>query len=101
MYPGLRSRAVLLAALSGLLGSSFLGTAIAEDAGSWPTSAWETSVPEQQGMDSGALSDLVKFGASEKMDSLLVTRHGRIVTEAYYAPFRAATGIASILRPRP
>jgi CubicO group peptidase (beta-lactamase class C family) len=40
-------------------------------------------------MDSKALADLVRFGASEKMDSLLVTRHGRIVTEAYYAPFRS------------
>ena len=62
---------------------------MAEDAGSWPTEAWQTSAPEQQGMDSKALADLVGFGASEKMDSLLVTRHGRIVTEAYYAPFRS------------
>jgi CubicO group peptidase (beta-lactamase class C family) len=62
---------------------------MAEDSVSWPTKAWETSLPEQQGMDSNALADLVKFGASEKMDSLLVTRHGRIVAEAYYAPFRS------------
>jgi hypothetical protein len=40
-------------------------------------------------MDSKALADLVRFGASEKMDSLLVTRRGRIVAEAYYAPFRS------------
>jgi CubicO group peptidase (beta-lactamase class C family) len=55
----------------------------------WPTKDWDTSPPERQGMDSGALVDLVKFGALQKMNSLLVTRHGRIVTEAYYAPFRA------------
>jgi hypothetical protein len=67
----------------------------------WPTKGWETSSPELQGMDSRALADLVNFGASEKMDSLLVTRHGRIVTEAYYAPFRAGINIASIRRPRP
>src|SRR3954451_16919317 len=81
------SKATLLTAFCWLLGSSW-GTAMAEDAVSWPTTAWETSAPEQQGMDSKALADLVGFGASEKMDSLLVTRHGRIVTEAYYAPFR-------------
>jgi CubicO group peptidase (beta-lactamase class C family) len=46
-------------------------------------------LPEQQGIDSKALADLVRFGASEKMDSLLVTRRGRIVAEAYYAPFRS------------
>jgi CubicO group peptidase (beta-lactamase class C family) len=90
MYPRSTSRAAaLLAALCGLLGSSWHGTAIARDAGSWPTNAWETSAPEAQGMDSNALADLVKFGGSEKMDSLLVTRHGRIVAEAYYAPFRS------------
>jgi CubicO group peptidase (beta-lactamase class C family) len=72
-----------------LLGSSCHGTAAAQDAGSWPTKAWETSLPEQQGMDSNALADLVRFGASEKMDSLLVMRRGRIVAEAYYAPFRS------------
>ena len=83
------SKAVLFATLCWVLGSSCHGTALAQDAVSWPTKAWETSVPEQQGMDSEALADLVKFGASEKMDSLLVTRHGRIVAEAYYAPFRS------------
>jgi CubicO group peptidase (beta-lactamase class C family) len=61
---------------------------MAQDAGIWPTKGWETSSPEQQGMDSNALADLVKFGGSEKMDSLLVTRHGRLVAESYYAPFR-------------
>ncbi len=83
------SKAALLAVVCGVLGSSCHGTARAEEAASWPTQAWETSAPEQQGMDSAALADLVKFGGSEKMDSLLVTRHGRIVTEAYYAPFRS------------
>lgn len=83
------SRVSLFAALCGLLGSSCGETALAQDARTWPTRAWETSAPEQQGMDSAALADLVKFGAAEKMDSLLVTRHGRIVAEAYYAPFRS------------
>jgi len=57
----------------------------------WPTSGWLTSSPEQEGMSSRELALLVDFGLSNGMDSLLVVRHGKIVTEAYYAPFRADT----------
>ena len=55
---------------------------------SWPTAGWPTSTPEGQGVSSNALADLVDFGAANAMDSLLVIRHGQIVVEAYYAPFR-------------
>ena len=57
----------------------------------WPTSQWITSSPEDQGMSSAALSRLVDFGKTAEWDSLLVVRHGRIVTEAYYAPFKAGS----------
>ena len=53
----------------------------------WPTAQWQTSTPEQQGMDSAALAKLVAAGTTRSFDSLLVTRHGRIVLDAYYAPF--------------
>ncbi len=39
-------------------------------------------------MSSEALAQLVDFGTFNNMDSLLVTRHGRIVLEAAYAPYR-------------
>src|SRR5260221_1896595 len=55
----------------------------------WPTKEWPTSSPEEQGMSSERLARLVDFGSSNNMDSLLVTRHGRIVLEATYAPFQA------------
>lgn len=55
----------------------------------WPTKKWLTSAAEDQGMDSAELASLVAFGAKHSFDSLLVVRHGRIVTEAYYAPYRA------------
>ncbi len=55
----------------------------------WPTHGWATSTPEEQGMDSHQLAQLVALGKSEGMDSLLVVRHGKIVVDAYYAPFRA------------
>jgi len=46
----------------------------------WLTKEWLTSTPEEQGMDSAALARLVAFGGSHSFDSLLVVRHGRIVT---------------------
>ncbi len=61
----------------------------AEEPVVWPTAAWTESTPEAQGMDSAALAELVEFGRANAMDSLLVTRHGRLVADAYYAPFRA------------
>src|SRR5262249_35044269 len=54
----------------------------------WPTREWPISTPEAQGMSSESLARLVEFGLSDNMDSLLVTRHGTIVLEATYAPFR-------------
>ncbi|MDE5453808.1 serine hydrolase [Bradyrhizobium sp. CSA112] len=55
----------------------------------WPTSQWPTSTPEERGMDSAALAKLVEFGKSRSFDSLLIVRHGRIVLDAYYAPYAA------------
>ena len=60
----------------------------ADGASVWPTAGWQRSSPEEQGMASSALVDLVDFGAANRMDSVLVTRHGRIVLEAHYAPFK-------------
>jgi CubicO group peptidase (beta-lactamase class C family) len=55
----------------------------------WPTKQWQMSTPEEQGMDSEELANLVDFGAKHSFDSLLVARHGTIVAEAYYAPYAA------------
>ena len=60
----------------------------ADEATLWPTSGWKTSVPEEQGMSSSALADLVDFGKRNAMDSILVARHGRIVLDTSYAPFK-------------
>ena len=54
-----------------------------------PTKEWQMSTPEEQGMDSAELANLVDFGAKHSFDSLLVVRHGTIVAEAYYAPYAA------------
>jgi CubicO group peptidase (beta-lactamase class C family) len=55
----------------------------------WPTKEWQTSPPEYQGMDSAALAQLVDIGAYTGMDAMLIVRHGKIVAEVYYAPFKS------------
>src|SRR5271166_50467 len=86
-------RAFLAAALGAFMfGASICsGATHAQDATEpiWPTKEWQTSSPEQQGMDSKELAKLVDFGTTLSLDSLLVVRHGKIVAEAYYAPYAA------------
>jgi CubicO group peptidase (beta-lactamase class C family) len=55
----------------------------------WPTKAWEISTPEEQGIDSRAVARLIDDVGSYKQDSLLIIRNGRIVADAYYAPYVA------------
>jgi CubicO group peptidase (beta-lactamase class C family) len=55
----------------------------------WPTQGWQTSSPEAEGMDSKELAKLVELGVKNNYDSLLVVRHGKVVVEAYYAPYAA------------
>ena len=57
----------------------------------WPTKAWQVSTPEAQGMDSAALSNLYEYLATAgfNTDSVVVIRHGHIVSETYVAPFSA------------
>jgi hypothetical protein len=52
----------------------------------WPTKEWQTSTPEEEGMDSKELAKLVDWGTAHSFNSVLVARHGKIVLEAYYAP---------------
>ena len=91
MLTRVKNRFVLSAALSlcALLTAFPLAPARAQspDQSPWPTKEWLTSTPEEQGMDSSALAKLVAYGGSHSFDSLIVVRHGRIVAEAYYAPY--------------
>jgi CubicO group peptidase (beta-lactamase class C family) len=84
-----KQRFVFSVVLSALLAAANVESARAQNADPpvWPTKEWQTSTPEEQGMDSAALAGLVAYGASHDFDSLIVVRHGRIVTEAYYAPY--------------
>jgi CubicO group peptidase (beta-lactamase class C family) len=55
----------------------------------WPTKSWQVSTPEEQGMDSASLARLVETVGGYKQDSLMIVRRGKIVAEAYYAPYIA------------
>jgi len=55
----------------------------------WPSPDWQTASPEDEGMDSEALAKLVVYGSARSFDSLLIARHGRLVLDAYYAPYSA------------
>jgi CubicO group peptidase (beta-lactamase class C family) len=56
----------------------------------WPTNGWLKSTPEQEGMDSTALASILDGIRKQGMHlhSLLVVRHGYIVTEVYFYPNR-------------
>jgi CubicO group peptidase (beta-lactamase class C family) len=83
-----KTRSALLAVLVLLFGRELCDFAHANDSSqSWPTKGWQTSTPEAQGMDSAALAQLVNFVGIYKQDSLLIIRHGKIVVDAYYAPY--------------
>ena len=62
----------------------------------FPGKEWAVSTPEEQGMDSARLARLVESLGTYRYDSLTVVRHGRIVVDAYYAPY--LPGISHDLR---
>ena len=91
------SRRAKLVFLAAVLGASMFPIAICRGATTtqnatepiWPTKEWQMSTPEVEGMDSKELVKLVDWGTTHSFDSLLVVRHGKIVAEAYYAPYTA------------
>lgn len=58
----------------------------------WPTDGWQTSSPEQEGMDSEILSVMFAAIREEQLNlhSVLVVRNGSLVLEAYYHPYGPA-----------
>jgi CubicO group peptidase (beta-lactamase class C family) len=59
----------------------------------WPTQGWRTTTPEEQGMDSGQLTQMLVEVEQKDLDlhSLLVIRHGAIVSETYFGAYHADT----------
>lgn len=57
----------------------------------WPTDEWRASTPEEQGMDSGKLADMLENKRFGPIRSALVIRNGYLVLEAYRAPYDKET----------
>jgi CubicO group peptidase (beta-lactamase class C family) len=57
----------------------------------WPTNGWRSATPEEQGMDSEKLAQMVEHIQQEKLDlnSLLIVRNGYLVSELYLYPYSA------------
>lgn len=55
----------------------------------WPTSGWETSTPEAQGIDATVLADAIEQIRARHIpvNSLLIERHGKVVLDSYFYPF--------------
>jgi CubicO group peptidase (beta-lactamase class C family) len=55
----------------------------------WPTEVWIASTPEEQGMDSGKLLEMLNTIEKQhiRLHSLLIIRNGYLVLEAYGEPY--------------
>ncbi len=77
--------------LVSLITNNYLNTVEAEALPSvdhWPTNGWRSSTPEEQGMDSEKLADMLEYikKKSYTIDSVTIVRNGHIVTDAYLNP---------------
>lgn len=61
----------------------------------WPDDNWRTSTPEEQGIDSSKLVDMLHNIENSNLEirSLLIIRHGYLVTECYREPYTRDTAI--------
>ena len=59
----------------------------------WPTEAWRTSPPEEQGMDSQKLAQMLDAIRQQRLNlhSLLIIRNGYLVSETYFGPYQPDT----------
>ncbi len=68
----------------------------------WPTTGWRSTAPEEQGMDSEKLAQMVEHIQQAKLDlhSLLIARNGYLVSELYAYPYSAgqAHWVASVTK---
>ncbi|MCJ7622064.1 MAG: beta-lactamase family protein, partial [Anaerolineaceae bacterium] len=66
---------------------------VVPDPAASPTGSWETSTPEEQGMDSALLAEMLAEVEAEghEIDSIMVVRNGYMVLDAYIDPFQAGS----------
>ena len=82
----------LLALLLGMVscGEKATPTTAATAPSYWPSEAWRTSTPEEQGMDSEMLADMLETIEEQDydIDSVVVVRNGYVVVDATVYPFQ-------------
>lgn len=56
----------------------------------WPAGDWRTSTPEEQGMDSGILAEMINSIKEDgkSVNSITIIRNGYLVSEAYFYPYQ-------------
>jgi CubicO group peptidase (beta-lactamase class C family) len=68
----------------------------------WPTQEWRTATPEEQGLDSAKLADVLRTirERGDAIHSLLVVRNGRVLADATFYPYdgRALHEVASVTK---
>ena len=59
----------------------------------WPTGGWRSSTPEEQGMEAEKLAQMLETIQEQKLGfhSLLVIRHGYLVSETYFGSYQQDT----------
>ena len=72
---------------------STVGSLAAQGAVVWPAAEWPRSTPEEQGMDSAQLLELLSEVDERNLslDSLVVIRNGHLVLDANWYPYTADT----------
>jgi CubicO group peptidase (beta-lactamase class C family) len=95
MYGKTLIRALIGATLTGFLGGC-AGAPAAPTASQpdyWPGGEWRTSTPEEQGIGSASISAMLQEIQREDLavHSVLVVRHGYLVSETYYPPYTRET----------
>ena len=68
----------------------------------WPTQGWQTSTPEEQGLDSVKLAEGLRSIQQKNIPihSLLVIRNGRVVLDATFYPYNGQSlhSVASVTK---
>lgn len=87
------SRHILSWSLLICLTCGFYTTTLFASPDYWPTNGWRSSTPEEQGMDSGKLIEMMEKVRDEDyaIDNITIVRNGYLVTDAYLYPFRKNT----------
>jgi len=58
----------------------------------WPTEGWLVATPEEVGMSSGVLAELVEHALTQnRIDSIMVVRNGYVLLDTYFYPFPEET----------